>query len=207
MFYFVKMPGWVQRLYPTRIWRVEGVEKKIFLTFDDGPHPVHTPYVLDLLKQYNARATFFCLGTNVAAHPEIYRRILAEGHAVGNHTFHHLNGKKTNDRVYTNDIAVAAEVIDSSLFRPPYGRMTGFQAKLLRGMTKPFKIIMWTVLSGDFDRTISPHRCLENVLLNAAAGDIVVFHDSDKAAANMHYALPVVLETFTKRGFTFEKIV
>ncbi|MGZ5248438.1 MAG: polysaccharide deacetylase family protein, partial [Flavitalea sp.] len=135
----------------------------MYLTFDDGPHPIATPFVLDALKAHNAKATFFCIGKNVEAFPELYRRILLEGHRVGNHTYHHLNGWKMSDQDYVADILKAKKVIDSNLFRPPYGRITNFQAKLLqRNFTAKeelFRIIMWNVLSGDFDQSIDGEQC------------------------------------------------
>ncbi len=186
---------------------MEGKEKVIYLTFDDGPHPDHTIFVLDELKKVNAKATFFCIGKNVQQYPHIYSKIIEEGHAVGNHTYNHLKGTKTKDAVYLNDIQEASKYIDSHLFRPPYGRMSAFQTRLLLQLARPFKIVMWTVLSGDFDNTISKERCLENVLLRTDSGSIVVFHDSEKAASKMRYALPLVLQQFKKMGYSFEKIV
>ncbi len=206
MFYFVKTPNWLQRIFPSMVWKMSALEKKIYLTFDDGPHPKHTSFVLDELKKYNAKATFFCIGNNVRLYPDVYRRIIDEGHSVGNHTFNHLKGRKTNDTVYINDIADAAKYIDSSLFRPPFGSVTKFQARLLQTMTKPYKIIMWTVLSGDFDNNNTKESCLKNVLSKTNNGAIVVFHDSEKAAEKMRYALPAFLNKFSKEGYLFEKI-
>ena len=206
MLYFVKNPVWLQKLFPHRVWKISGQEKKIYLSFDDGPHPVHTPFILDLLSKYNAKATFFCIGRNVKTYPDVYQRILNEGHSVGNHTFNHLNGTKTNDKKYLEDVAAAGKCIESDLFRPPYGRLTTFQAKLLMELNRPYKIIMWSVLSGDFDPGISKNRCLENVLFNTGKGSVVVFHDSEKAGEKMQYVLPIILETFSKKGYLFEKI-
>jgi peptidoglycan-N-acetylglucosamine deacetylase len=206
MLYFVKTPIWLQRLFPTMLWKMNELAKKIYLTFDDGPHPEHTIFVLDELKKYNAKATFFCIGNNVKLYPAVFKRIIDEGHSIGNHTYSHLNGKKTKDKVYINDIAEAAKYIDSNLFRPPYGRIKKFQTKLLQTMAKPYKIVMWTVLSGDFDNGITKERCLENVLFKTEAGGIVVFHDSEKAATKMRYTLPAVLQSFTEKGYSFEKI-
>ncbi len=206
MFYFVRTPKWLQRLFSTITWKMNGLEKKIYLTFDDGPHPDHTIFVLDQLKKYNAKATFFCIGNNVRQYPDVYRRIIEDGHSIGNHTFHHLNGRKTKNKVYLNDIAEAAKYIDSYLFRPPYGRINKFQIKILQTMVKPYKVIMWTVLSGDFDKRITKERCLENVLFKTDNGCIVVFHDSEKAAQKMKYVLPIMLQSFTEKGYLFEKI-
>jgi peptidoglycan-N-acetylglucosamine deacetylase len=206
MLYFVRTPVWLQKLFPHRIWQMSKLEKKVYLTFDDGPHPTHTPFVLDELKKYNAKATFFCIGNNVKLYPEIYKRIIEDGHAIGNHTQHHLNGKKTTDAAYIKDIQEAAKYIDSNLFRPPYGSIKSFQARVITSLKQPYRIIMWTVLSGDFDTKISINRCVENVLFKTGNGSIVVFHDSEKASEKMKVALPAVLNTFSKKGFLFEKI-
>ncbi len=207
MFYFVKTPGWLRKLYPGCTWQLSREEKVIYLTFDDGPHPVATPFVLESLKRYQAKATFFCIGKNVLEQPELYKRIVEEGHSVGNHTFNHLNGWKTKDDVYLHDIAEAKKYIDASLFRPPYGRITKFQLKLLSTAGYNFSTIMWTVLSGDFDVKLDKKKCLQNVIKNTGEGSIVVFHDSEKAFTSMEFALPKVLEYFTKKGYRFEKII
>lgn len=207
MLYFVKTPDWLKKLFPKRIWEMSRDEKRIYLTFDDGPHPIQTTFVLDLLKQFNAKATFFCIGKNVRQYTDVYKRIIDEGHAVGNHTNLHLNGKKTDNSIYINDVNDASKVIDSRMFRPPYGRMKSFQANILTNLIKPYKIVMWTVLSGDFDKNISPERCTENVLFKTGAGSIVVFHDSEKAAKNMRGALSATLKSFSDKGFTFEKLL
>lgn len=181
-------------------------KKEIFLTFDDGPHETVTNFVLDELKKYNASATFFCIGDNVVKYPDVYRRILDEGHAVGNHTQNHLNGFNTDSKIYVDNVLEASKFIDSNLFRPPYGRIKSFQAKVLTQLKKPYKIIMWTILSGDFDFKISPAQCLENVLFKISEGAIVVFHDSEKAAERMMYALPKVLNILSEKGYSFKKI-
>jgi len=181
--------------------------KMVYLSFDDGPHPVATPFVLDLLKKYQAKATFFCIGKNVAAYPDIYRRILDEGHAVGNHTHNHLNGWKTKDAVYLADISEAGKHIDSPLFRPPYGRITSFQAKHIAKAMKNEKarVIMWDVLSGDFDESLSPQQCSENVVLNAGKGSVIVFHDSEKPFKTS--ILPAGGAGISeKKGYVFAKI-
>jgi peptidoglycan-N-acetylglucosamine deacetylase len=206
MFYFVKTPVWLQKLFPKMIWKIKTNEKKIYLSFDDGPHYEHTFFVLNELKKYKAKATFFCIGNNVRLYPEIYKQIIDDGHSIGNHSYHHLNGKKTKDDVYIKDVEHAAKYIDSNLFRPPFGQIKKFQAKVFREMTKPYKIIMWTVLSGDFDTTITKEKCLKNVLCKTTNGSIVVFHDSEKASAKMKFALPKVLEIFTEKGYSFEKL-
>ena len=206
MFYFVKTPGWLRKLYKGCIWQMPGNEKIIYLTFDDGPHPEATKFVLDTLNQWGATATFFCIGKNVVAHPDIYRRILEEGHAVGNHTFNHLNGWKTPNEEYMSNIAEAKKYIDSDLFRPPYGRISKFQLKLLQLDSYKLITIMWTVLSGDFDLNITKERCLRNVVNKSGNGSIVLFHDSVKAFEKMAFTLPKVLEHFSERGYRFEKI-
>lgn len=187
------------------VWKIPTKEKALYLTFDDGPHETATPFVLDILKQYNAKATFFCIGKNVQAHPGIYERILYEGHSVGNHTFNHLNGWKTKNQLYIKDIAEAAAYIDAKLFRPPYGKISTFVAGMLRKKLN-YKIIMWHVLSGDFDEKLTPEKCMENVLLYSKTGSIIVFHDSTKAWPRMSYALPKALEYFSKQGFVFKAI-
>jgi peptidoglycan/xylan/chitin deacetylase (PgdA/CDA1 family) len=206
MFYLVKTPAWVEKLYPRRLWSVKTDQKHIYLSFDDGPHPEHTVFVLDELKKYNAKATFFCIGNNVVLYPEVYQRILDEGHSVGNHTYDHLNASKVSETTYLENIRKAKDHIDSELFRPPYGKINSFLVKQLLAPVYRLTTVMWTVLSGDFDTSISKERCLENVLLHAEAGSIVVFHDSEKASEKMRYALPEVLKQFTGRGFSFKNI-
>jgi peptidoglycan/xylan/chitin deacetylase (PgdA/CDA1 family) len=206
MFYLVRTPVAITRLlYPKRLWSMPATEKKIYLTFDDGPHPDATPWVLDKLREYAAHATFFCIGKNVAQYPGIYKRILAEGHATGNHTYHHFDGRKTADRTYFDDIIKAAGFIDSRLFRPPYGSMTSFQAKNLSGQPG-YTIVMWSVLSGDFDAAVTPETCFLNVQQATGNGSIVVFHDSEKASEKMKYALENTLRYFSERGFQFTSL-
>ena len=207
MFYIVKTPGWVKKFFKAGIWAISEPSKSIYLTFDDGPHNIITPFVLDELKKYNARATFFCIGKNVVDNPLIFKRILSEKHAVGNHTHNHLNGWKTSKAAYLQNIKEASNYIDSDLFRPPYGRISSTQYSALQQLDKPFKIVMWSVLSGDFDANITPEQCCNNVLKNAESGCIVVFHDSEKAFERLKYALPVVLKYFSEKGYRFEKIV
>lgn len=190
------------------MWRVPTKENVLYLTFDDGPHPEITPFVLTELKKYNALATFFCLGKNVLAFPEVYKQILADGHAVGNHTQNHLNGWKTANDVYLKDIAEASNHIDSNLFRPPYGRITLFQSRNLSSAMKgrKAKVVMWDVLSGDFDATITEERCLQFVIFRCSPGSIVVFHDSEKAFTKLNYILPRVLHHFDSQGFRFQAL-
>lgn len=207
MFYLIKTPWWLKKMYGKRTWeQPRGPEKALYLSFDDGPHPVITNFVLDELKKYGAKASFFCIGKNVAAHPETYRRILDEGHATGNHTWNHLNGWKNDDSAYLADVARAQELIHSPLFRPPYGRLTRSQERKI--MAAPYKLIpiMWTVLSGDFDLSVTPEDCLSNVLRHAGNGSIIVFHDSEKAEEKIRYVLPLILAHFSSAGYVFRRI-
>ena len=181
MFYLAKTPKWVSKLFGGSIWEMPETPKAIYLTFDDGPHPHITPFVLDELDKYGAKATFFCIGKNVGEHPGIFNRILERGHAVGNHTHNHLDGWKTQNAKYLQNILEASKHINSNLFRPPYGRITTKQYRDLQKPDKPFKVVMWSVLSGDFDVNITPEQCYANVLKNTESGSVIVFHDSEKA--------------------------
>lgn len=201
--YLVKTPSIVKPLAKEFLWSISTSEKEIYLTFDDGPTPGVTNKVLDLLKSFSAHGTFFCLGKNVLAYPDIYKRIRSEGHSVGNHTWDHPDGWKTNDYTYLKNIARARKVIDTALFRPPYGRITPSQ---VRAIKNKFQLVMWSVLSADFDKTISKEQCLSNVLNNTENGSIIVFHDSEKAKENMLYALEECLEFFTNEGYTLRAI-
>ena len=205
MKYFIKTPWILKKAYSFYTWSIRTNEKVLYLTFDDGPHPEITPFVLTELKKYDALATFFCVGKNVLAYPETYKQILGEGHSVGNHTQNHLNGWKTANDEYLKDIAEAANYIDSNLFRPPYGKIGLFQARNLRAAMKGRKarVIMWDVLSADFDQRISQDQSLEFVVLRSSAGSIVVFHDSEKAFTKLSYVLPRVLHHFSSQGFRF----
>lgn len=196
----------MQWLFPRRVWAFSRKEPNIYLTFDDGPIPEVTPWVLEQLKKYNAKATFFCIGDNVRKHPDIFNAIIAEGHSIGNHTFHHLNGWKTRTEEYLQDVEAAEVEFNktifnsnqpSKLFRPPYGKMTSAQAKKIT--EKGYKIIMWDVLSADFDPTISEEKCLKNVVNNIKPGSIVVFHDSLKAEEKLKYVLPEFLAFVKKK--------
>jgi peptidoglycan/xylan/chitin deacetylase (PgdA/CDA1 family) len=184
------------------IWKMPPApEPTIYLTFDDGPHPVATPYVLRQLKESNARATFFCIGKCVEEHPEIFKSIQQAGHSIGNHTHNHLNGWKTSTAAYIENIGKAAALIPGQAFRPPYGRLSRGQAKRLTAAANPWKVYMWTILSGDFDTQLSPEKCLGNVLDNLQPGAIVVFHDSAKAWDRLRYALPFVLDYCKTHGW------
>jgi peptidoglycan/xylan/chitin deacetylase (PgdA/CDA1 family) len=214
--YFIKAAFWLRLLYRPLLWRVPEKEPVLYLTFDDGPHALATPFVLDQLKKYNAKASFFCIGKNVDAERTIFERILSEGHKVGNHTQNHVNGWKVSTHEYLANIDEATNSIHSSLFRPPYGRIR-FNAiakvKSLmtlrareKGLHTEAKIVMWDVLSGDFDERLSPEKCLQNVLKHTEKGSIIVFHDSAKAWERMEYALPKMLEFYTDLGFRFKVI-
>jgi len=188
---------------PQLIWRVEDCDKSIFLTFDDGPIPEVTPWVLDQLDAYNAKASFFCVGENVQKNPEIFQQIISRSHTIGNHTYNHLSGWGTLTRQYVKNVNLADRYIQSSFFRPPYGRLTPFK---FRALKNKYKIIMWDVLSGDFDPFIDPRDCYENVLRNTREGSIIVFHDSIKAWKNLKYTLPRILEYYSSKGFVFKNL-
>ena len=203
--YLVKTPSWLRSFYPSCTWKIPSAEKVIYLSFDDGPHPEATPFVLAALKKFNAKASFFCIGKNVEAHQNLYAQIIQEGHTVGNHTYDHVNGWKTNTAEYIQNIELAGKLIESNLFRPPYGRITRSQIhKIKADKNLPQEIIMWDVLSGDFDLTLSPENCTKNVIKNTSEGSIVVFHDSAKAMDRLRIALPKVLAHFSKLGYQFK---
>jgi len=200
--YFVKTPWYLKSVYPSLTWDMPSA-KTLYLTFDDGPVAGVTDNVLDILQQYDARATFFCIGDNVQKHPALFERIRSSGHTIGNHTYHHLNGWKTDNNDYYEDVQLCNKLVASKLFRPPYGRIRYSQIQELK---KQYAIIMWDVLSGDFDTTIDGEECISNVTANAVEGSIVVFHDSEKAKDRVLQSLPAVLEHFSKKGFVFESI-
>mgnify|MGYP002641844667 CR=1 FL=1 len=223
--YFVKTPKFVQRIFSKRIWAFPNNKNIVYLTFDDGPIPEVTPWVLDLLKDYKAEATFFCIGDNVKKHPHVFKRIISGGHSIGNHTFNHLNGwrTKTEDYIencvlfekisncYTEPLEVPRQYNNSNLkphhgklFRPPYGKLSPRQFKTLQ--KKGYKIIMWDVLSADFDQNISKEKCLENVLNSITSGSIVVFHDSLKSEEKLRYVLPKVLKYLKNEKYSIERI-
>jgi peptidoglycan/xylan/chitin deacetylase (PgdA/CDA1 family) len=206
MFYFTKTPFWLRWLYPTCLWKYpKSGGKKIYLSFDDGPHAAATAFVLDELKKYNAKASFFCIGKNVIEETAIYKRILLEGHRVGNHTFNHLNGWKSENKIYLDNIEKARELIDSNLFRPPYGRASAFQIKNLQEKLQ-YKVVMWDVLSGDFDPKVTGKEAADRVIRKSIPGSIVVFHDSAKAFRVLQESLPIVLSYFYGEGYSFETI-
>jgi peptidoglycan-N-acetylglucosamine deacetylase len=201
--YLVKTPRVVQNLFDGLHWKINTNEPKVYITFDDGPIPELTPWVLDTLDQYNAKATFFCVGENVIKNPILYKEVIKRGHSVGNHTYNHLNSWKTDHYSYIKNVMKCKQVIDSRLFRPPYGKLKPLQSNFLR---KRFRVIMWDVLSGDFDQDITPEQCLENVVNNLDIGSIIVFHDNLKAEKNLKYALPKTLEYIYRNGMTCEAL-
>lgn len=205
--YWVKTRWFIKKLFPGYIWALPAAEKTVYLTFDDGPIPEITEWVLNVLKEHDIKATFFCIGDNIEKNPEIFRKIIEGGHTIGNHTFNHINGWNTDDvDYYENTEACRQSIInhsgnDSMLFRPPYGKIGRKQAKEVKNLG--YKIIMWDVLSADFDTTITRQKCLDNVIKNAANGSVIIFHDSIKAFPNLEYALPKAIEYLKENGFRF----
>jgi peptidoglycan-N-acetylglucosamine deacetylase len=180
------------------------MDNVLYLTFDDGPVPEVTPQVLSILEARKVTATFFFVGENVRKYPGVFDSVIAGGHAAGNHTFHHLNGWKTPPAEYLEDVRRCTDYFKTTLFRPPYGRFTPSQYYLLR---KQYRFILWSVLSGDYSRNITPDQCLSNVVENSSRGSIIVFHDSIKAKENLLFALPRFLDHFLEKGYRFEKLV
>lgn len=204
----MKSNDFLQQIFPKRVWNISSLKKEMFLTFDDGPIPEVTPWVLEILKKHKAKATFFCIGDNIRKHPDLFKQIITEGHAVGNHTFHHINGWKTSTQEYLEDVKrckdeIESNSVTSNLFRPPYGKCTSAQAKSI--LEKGDHIIMWDIISKDYDAKVSKENCFLRIKKNANLGSIIVFHDSLKAEKNMKYALEKTLEEFS--GFEFKKIL
>lgn len=185
-------------------WHFIGRDKELFLTFDDGPDPNITPWVISILKEFDAKATFFCVGNKVEKHQATYQHILNNGHCVGNHTFSHIKGWSSASKDYLNDVKRAEKFIKTNLFRPPYGRIRFHQLKKIK---KDYKIIMWDVLSRDYDKKISNEECLSNVIDYAESGSIIVFHDTPDAEGNLKYVLPKVLKYYSDKGFVFNSII
>ncbi|MEJ5092243.1 polysaccharide deacetylase family protein [Sphingobacterium faecium] len=199
--YLVKAPFFLKLFYPKSIWNKSRKENKIYLTFDDGPIPELTPFVLDTLKQYNIKATFFCVGENIKKNPHLFERILLEGHQVGNHTYNHLKGWQTTDAHYLENIEKCQELTKSNLFRPPYGRAKKSQ---LAKLYPDYQIIMWDVLTGDFDLSLSPEKCYKNAIKHTENGSIIVFHDNIKAIPRVEYALPKTIAYLLSKNYHFE---
>ena len=201
--YIVHPPPIITKVFNNYVWNIPTNDKILYLTFDDGPIPVLTEKVLEILEDYNAKATFFCVGDNVKKHPKIYNKILKEEHSVGNHTFSHLNGWKTDNLQYKNNIEIAEQYIESSLFRPPYGKLKNSQFAYLKDK---YHIILWDVLSVDYDKNITPSKCFRNIKQFAKPGSVIVFHDNYKAQTNMLYSLKKTLEYYSLSGYKFKKI-
>lgn len=211
-FYWIKTNWIIKKIFSNYTWDFPnaGNGNTVYLTFDDGPIPEVTEWVLDELKRYNVKATFFCIGDNIDKNPEIFKKVISEGHSIGNHTFNHLNGWKTPTDTYIKNTKRCEETIQknsssnlkSTLFRPPYGKIKASQSKKIRKLG--YKIIMWDVLSADFDQTLSQEKCLENVLSNLRPGSVIVFHDSIKAFKNLAYVLPKTLAHLKENNFNFE---
>lgn len=209
-FSWVKTNRFIKTIFPNYVWEVPNHENKVYLTFDDGPTPEITEWTLAQLKLYNAKATFFCIGDNVLKFPEIFQKVVNESHSIGNHTFNHLNGWKTNTEEYISNAKLyetehcTLTTEHCNLFRPPYGKIKPSQSKILR--KQGYKIIMWDVISYDFDASITPEKCLENVLKNVQSGSIIVFHDSKKAFQNLEFVLPRTLQFLKEKGYVCEKL-
>jgi peptidoglycan-N-acetylglucosamine deacetylase len=205
--YWIKTPNFIKRLFHNQVWDIPNTESKIYLTFDDGPTPEITEWTLQVLKEHNIKATFFCIGENIKKHPDIFAAVLADGHILGNHTFNHLNGWETSTFNYIQNIELCKNEISflqSKIFRPPYGKIKPSQSKKIRQLG--YKIIMWDVLSADFDATITREKCLENATRKVTSGSIIVFHDSIKASENLKFALPKAIKILKEKGFSFDVI-
>lgn len=207
-FYWVKTRWFIRKLFPGYVWNIPNSTKTVYLTFDDGPTPEVTEWVLDSLKEHDIKATFFCIGNNIEKHPGIFKKVVDAGHVIGNHTFNHLNGWNTDNANYFENIAACEKWIGgvsrAQLFRPPYGKIKKSQKKEVQKMG--YRIVMWDVLSADFDQSISPEKCLDNVIRNTTDGSVIIFHDSIKANINMRYALPKAIEYLKGKGFRFAAI-
>ncbi len=199
---FYSPPFWLKAIYPRGLtWSVQTMQREIFLTFDDGPIPVVTPLVLGVLKKYGVKATFFCVGENVQKYPEVFEQVKQDGHAIGNHTFHHVKAWKTDFGAYLSEVEQCNQLVKSKLFRPPHGQIN---RKLTHEIGKDYKIIMWSVLTADYDKNLSKEQCLTLAVKNTKPGAIIVFHDSIKAWERMEHALPLYIEFCLKEGYSFE---
>ena len=204
---FIQPPALVRQLYPNRLWRMNPLEQSVYLTFDDGPHPEITPFVLDQLSRVGAKASFFCIGSRVAAYPQVYQQIIEQGHRVGNHTNQHLNAWQTNQTDYLRDVAAAASLIDSNLFRPPYGKLPWPVASKISSVIKaPAQIVMWDILSGDFDHNLTAEACLENCRRYLRPGSIIVLHDSEKAWGRLSVLLPALISLTASAGYSLKSL-
>jgi len=206
---WIKTHKIIKWLFPKYVWDIPNTDNKVYLTFDDGPIPEVTEFVLSELEKYKAKATFFCIGDNIRKNPGIFEKVMASGNAIGNHTFNHLKGWETETEKYIENVKLCEAQMDlhqikTNLLRPPYGKIKRSQAKNLR--KSGYKIIMWDIVSADFDATVGPEECLQNVLKNVASGSIIVFHDSLKAFPNMRYALPETLKFLSEKGFKCEAL-
>ena len=206
-----KTPGFVKTLFPNFVWNIDTPNKELYLTFDDGPTPEITDWVLSTLEQYDAKGTFFCIGNNIEKHPEIFQRVIDHGHSVGNHTYNHLKGWKHQTEDYINDVLKTERLIKNyklnnkqKLFRPPYGKFKTKQSKKI--LELGYKVIMWEVISYDWDKSLTEENCFRNVTSAAKNGSVIIFHDSVKASKNLKYALPKVLEYYSEKGFEFKRI-
>ncbi|MCB0507644.1 MAG: polysaccharide deacetylase family protein [Bacteroidetes bacterium] len=205
--YFVRTPYIIKRLMPSITWEISNEKNAIFLTFDDGPHPEITPWILKQLKAYNAKATFFCLGKNAEQYPNTLKQILEEGHTIGSHGYAHLNGWKTSDDIYLEDVNKSFEVlqkmnINTQLFRPAYGRISLTSLKKIQAK---YAVINWSLMPGDFDSSITSEKCLSN-LQRIKSGDIIVLHDNEKSWKHLNYCLPKFLEFCKTKKFHLESI-
>tara|TARA_B100000900_G_scaffold408081_1_gene421774 strand:- start:9540 stop:10154 length:615 start_codon:yes stop_codon:yes gene_type:complete len=203
MLQLIKSPKILQLLFADFLWKIDTDEKVIYLTFDDGPHPIITPWIIDLMNQYNAKGTFFLIGDSVRRNPDLYQLYKNNGHKVGNHTYRHVKGWQSRKKKYLKEIAQCAKFVKSSLFRPPYGQIN---LQGIREIKKQYKVVMWDVLSWDFDTETTSEICLSNVINYSKEGSIVLFHENEKSMKNIMYALPKVLDHFTKLGYKFKAI-
>ena len=199
----IKTPTLIQFFFPSLLWSKKRDKKILYLTFDDGPYNMLSPFILDELKKYKAKATFFYLGSKAEKYPQLIKRCKDENHKIGNHTYSHPNGWKTKNSRYYQDIEKANKLLNSNLFRPPYGRIKPTQINHLK---KYYKIIMWDILSWDFDKKTSPKECYNNIIKNTKSGSIIVLHENEKSAKNVKEVLPKILSYFSSQGFKFEKL-
>ena len=199
----IQPKAFLKKFYRGALWDVATDQNEIYLTFDDGPVPVITEWVLEELKKYNAKATFFCVGSNILKYPRIFERIIAEGHTVGNHTMNHVKGFKCTYADYLKEVESCRELVNNSLFRPPYGQIKPGQFKMLKN--KGYKVVFWDVISYDYEQ-IPPSKCLQNAINNTVKGSIVLFHDSVKAEKNLRHVLPLFLKHFANLQFEFKNL-